>query len=71
MSAGNRSALYNKDFSIPILYSSNLIDDKNPSHNLEKPTNEKLTPIGNSPEKVEASRVEVQEKKAELTLRAL
>ncbi len=58
MSAGNRTSLYNKGVSNAILDSLNLIHDQNPSHNPGKPTNEKLAPIGHSPENVEASQVE-------------
>jgi hypothetical protein len=70
MSTHDKSALYNDGVSNPILNSLDLIHGKVPGHNPGKSTNEKLTPMGHSPEKVEASRVEVQEKNAEVTLRA-
>jgi hypothetical protein len=57
MSEVNQTALYNQGVSNAILDSLNLIHDQNPSHNPEKPTNEKLTPMGKSPENVEASQV--------------
>ena len=57
MSAVNQTALYNEGFSNPILDSLNLIHDQNPSRNPEKPTNEKLTPMGHSRQNFEASQV--------------
>ena len=52
----NRSALYNPEFSRPLVDNSN-VDERSPSFEPAKPSEKKLTPIGRSPTEVEGSQV--------------
>jgi hypothetical protein len=65
----NRTSLYNPQISPPFVNILNA-NEKTPSLNFSNAFETKLTPMGHSPKNVEASRVEVQEKNAEVTLRA-